>query len=76
MSLKSNQIPYPLPSYAAAVRLEMTSLEWTPGQINGVIASQCITDTRQEVDLPVYGGHYSQSVPALLDARVTASPER
>ena len=38
---------------------------------SGVIASQCITDTRQEVDLPVYGGHFSQSVPALLDATVT-----
>ena len=72
VSLKSNQIPYPLPSYDGGLcDLEMTSLEWTPGQINGVIASQCITDTRQEVDLPVYGGHFSQSVPALLDASVT-----
>ena len=46
----------------------MTSLEWTPGTITGVIASECIAETRQEVDLPVYGGHFSQSVPALLDA--------
>ena len=46
----------------------MTSLEWTPGAITGVIASECIAETRQEVDLPVYGGHFSQSVPALLDA--------
>ena len=35
------------------------------------VASECIADTRQEVDLPVYGGHFSQSVPALLDATVT-----
>ena len=49
----------------------MTSLEWTPGSITGVIASECIAETRQEVDLPVYGGHFSQSVPALLDATVT-----
>ena len=72
VSLKSGQIPYPLPSYDGGLcDLELTSLEWTPGQINGVIASECITETRQEIDLPVYGGHFSQSVPALLDATVT-----
>ena len=71
-SLKSGQIPHPLPSYDGGLcDLEMTSLEWTPGSISGVIDSQCISDTRQEVDLPVYGGHFSQSVPALLDASVT-----
>ena len=72
VSLKSNQIPYPLPSYNGGLcDLEVTSLEWTPGKINGVIASECISETRQEIDLPVYGGHFSQSVPALLDASVT-----
>ena len=72
VSLKSYQIPYPLPRYDGGLcDLEVTSLEWTPGSINGVIASECIAETRQEVDLPVYGGHFSQSVPALLDASVT-----
>ena len=72
VSLKSNQIPFPLPSYDGGLcDLEMTSLEWTPGSIKGVIASECISETRQEIDLPVYGGHFSQSVPALLDANVT-----
>ena len=72
MSLKSSQIPYPLPKADGELcDLEVTSLEWTPGSIKGVIASECITETRQEVDLPVYGGHFSQSVPALLDATVT-----
>ena len=72
VSLKSNQIPYPLPSADGGLcDLEVTSLEWTPGQISGVIASECITDTRQEIALPVYGGHFSQTVPALLDASVT-----
>ena len=72
VSLKSNQIPYPLPSYDGGLcDLELTSLEWTPGSLSGVIASECIAETRQEVDLPVYGGHFSQSVPALLDASVT-----
>ena len=72
VSLKSGQIPYPLPSYDGGLcDLAVTSLEWTPGQINGVIASECISETRQEIDLPVYGGHFSQSVPALLDAGVT-----
>ena len=72
VSLKSGQIPYPLPSYDGGLcDLEVVSLEWTPGSIEGVIASECISETRQEVDLPVYGGHFSQSVPALLDAEVT-----
>ena len=72
VSLKSGQIPYPLPSYDGGLcDLEVTSLEWTPGSITGVIVSECIANTRQEVELPVYGGHFSQSVPALLDAGVT-----
>ena len=71
-SLKSRQIPYPLPTADGEMcDLEMTSLEWTPGRIRGVIASECIAETRHEEDLPVYGGHFSQSVPALLDATVT-----
>ena len=72
VSLKSDQIPYPLPSADGELcDLELTSLEWTPGSITGVIASECIAETRQEVDLPVYGGHFSQTAPALLDATVT-----
>ena len=72
VSLKSNQIPYPLPQPEGELcDLKMTSLEWTPGSVAGGIASECIAETRQEVDLPVYGGHFSQSVPALLDASVT-----
>ncbi len=72
VSLKSRQIPYPLPTYDGELcDLEVTSIEWTTGRIRGVIASECITETRQEVDLPVYVGHFSQSVPALLDAGVT-----
>ncbi len=72
VSLKSRQIPYPLPTADGELcGLEVTSLEWTPGQISGVIASECIAETRQEVDLPVYGGHFSRNVPALLDATVT-----
>ena len=72
VSLKSRQIPYPLPQADGGLcDLEVTSLEWTPGSISGVIASECISETRQEVALPVYGGHFSQTVPALLDAAVT-----
>ena len=71
-SVKSHQIPYPLPSAEGELcDLEVAFLEWTPGQITGVIASECVTETRHEEDLPVYGGHFSQSVPAMLDADVT-----
>ncbi len=72
VTLKSGQIPYPLPSADGGLcGLELTSLEWTASSISGVIASECIAETRQEVALPVYGGHFSQTVPALLDATVT-----
>ena len=72
VSLKSDRIPYPLPSADGGLcDLELTTLEWTPGEISGVITSECITETRQEVELPVYGGHLSRTVPALLNANVT-----
>ena len=72
VSLKSHQIPYPLPQADGELcDLEVTALEWTPGRIRGVIASECVTETRHEEDLAVYGGHFSQSVPAMLDAEVT-----
>ena len=72
VTLKSGQIPYPLPQADGGLcDLELTSLEWTPGSVSGVIASECIAETRQEVSLPVYGGHFSQTVPAVLDASVT-----
>ena len=72
VTLKSGQIPYPLPQADGGLcDLELTSLEWTPGSVSGVIASECIAETRQEVSLPVYGGHFSQTVPAVLDASIT-----
>ncbi len=72
VTLKSDQIPYPLPSADGGLcDLKLTSLEWTPGSISGVIASECISETRYEEPLPVYGGHFSQTVPSLLDASVT-----
>ena len=71
-SLKGRQIPYPLPQADGGLcDLEVTSLEWTPGTITGVIASECIAETRHEEALPVYGGHFNQTAPALLDASVT-----
>ena len=72
VALKSRQLPYPLPKADGELcGLEVTSLEWTTGGISGVIASECIAETREEVALPVYGGHFSQTAPALLDASVT-----
>ena len=59
VSLKSRQIPYPLPTADGG----LCGLE--------VHSRECITETRHEIDLPVYGGHYSRNVPALLDATVT-----
>ena len=72
VSLKSDQLPYPLPQARTEGCATWRSPPWigTPGRITGVVASECITETRHEIDLPVYGGHYSRNVPALLDASV------
>ena len=73
VSLKNRQIPYPLPRVDGELcDLELTSLEWVPGEITGAIAATCIAETRHEEALPVYAGHYQQTVPALLDATVTS----
>ncbi|MYI85427.1 MAG: hypothetical protein F4081_01250 [Dehalococcoidia bacterium] len=49
----------------------MTSLSWSPGRIEGGVASTCVTEAEERVDLPVVSGHHSASVTALIEATVS-----
>ena len=73
LTVKHEQIPYPLPEVQGELcDLRMTSLGWTPGAVNGVIESECVTHTEHPVELQTVAGHQSVTETALLDAQVTA----
>ena len=70
--LEGAQLPYPLPSIEGELcSLSVTSLSWSPGRIEGGVASTCVTEVEERVDLPVASGHHSESVTALIEATVS-----
>ncbi len=70
--LEGAQLPYPLPAVEGELcSLSMTSLSWSPGRIEGGVASTCVTEVEERVDLPVVSGHHSESVTALIEAAVS-----
>ncbi len=70
--LEGAQLPYPLPAVEGELcSLSMTSLSWSPGRIEGGIASTCVTEVEERVELPVVSGHHSESVTALIEATVS-----
>ena len=73
LTVKPEQIPYPLPAVEGELcNVRLASLGWTPGAVNGVIESECVTHTEHPVELQMVAGHESISQTALLDAQVTA----
>ena len=73
LTVKTEQIPYPLPEAEGELcNVRLASLGWTPGAVNGVIDSECVTHTEHPVELQMVAGHESISQTALLDAQVTA----
>ena len=73
VTLKGEQIPYPLPSVAGELcDLRVASLGWTPGSIKGVVASDCASSVKEEIDLQTAAGHHSDTQRAVMDAAVTA----
>ncbi len=71
-SLEGAQLPYPLPSIEGELcSLSVTSLSWSPGRIEGGVASTCASTVEERVDLPVASGHHSSSVTALIEATVS-----
>ena len=73
LTVEHEQIPYPLPEVEGELcDLRITSLGWTPGAVNGVIESACVTDTEHPVVLQMVAGHASVTETSLMDAQVTA----
>ena len=73
LSLKGDQVPYPLPSVEGELcDLRLVSLGWTPGHVDGIIESGCENSVDELVDLTTVSGHETVMAMALMDADVTA----
>ena len=72
VTLKGNQIPYPLPAVEGELcDLKITSLGWSPGTIDGTVESECVTAIEEMVELPTSAGHHEETVTAVMEAEVT-----
>ena len=73
VTFKDEQIPYPLPSAEGELcGLSVASLGWSPGSIEGTVASECVTEIEEAVSLQTVAGHESVTETAVMDAEVTA----
>ena len=72
VTVEGGQIPYPLPAIDGELcDLQVVSLGWTPGAVEGVVASECETRTLEAVALQTVAGHASVTETALMEAEVT-----
>ena len=70
---KDGQIPYPLPSAEGGLcDLRVASLGWSPGRIEGVLTSDCVSVIEEAVSLQTVAGHASVTETALMEADVTS----
>ena len=73
VTVEEAQLPFPLPVVEGELcDLRMTSLGWTPGEVRGVIESECVTRIEETIQLQTVAGHASVTETALMDAAVTA----
>ncbi len=73
LSLDGERVPWPLPAVTGEFcSVRVVSLGWTPGAIEGAIASECVSTTEERVDLPMVAGHADVTATAVLTAEVTA----
>ena len=71
VTIKGNQIPYPLPAIEGELcDLRITSLGWSPGTIDGTVESDCVTAIEEMVELPTSAGHHEETVTAVMEAEV------
>ena len=73
LTFEEAQLPFPLPVVEGELcDLRVTSLGWTPGAVNGVVESECVTGIEHPVELQTVAGHESVTQTALMDAEVTS----
>ena len=72
-TLEDAQLPHPLPSAEGELcNLRVTSLGWSRGSIEGVLALDCGSTTREVVSLRTVAGHHEETVTAALDGAVAS----
>ena len=70
---RAAQLPHPLPAVDGEFcDLELTSLGWTPGWVEGTVVSECEDELVETISLPVVAGHESVAVKAAMEADVVA----
>ena len=52
--------------------VRVVSLGWTPGEVSGVIESECVALVEEPVELQTVAGHVEVAETTLMDAEVTA----
>ncbi len=73
LSLDGERLPWPLPAADGELcSLRVVSLGWTPGAVEGVVASACVTTTEEAVDLQMVAGHADVTTTALFTAEVVS----
>ena len=73
VTIRGEQITHPLPSVEGELcDLEVTSLGWTPGLVEGVIESDCVTRIDEVVRVWTAVGHDLIGVDAVIESKVTA----
>ena len=73
LALKGRQLPHPMPAAEGrACSLRLDTIGWTPGNLTGVIVSECAGELEEQVEVAMAAGHHRQSVDALLPATITA----
>ena len=73
VTFEHGQIPYPLPAIDGELcDLRVVSLGWSPGVVEGAVASECVSTIEERVELQTVAGHASVTETALIDSEVTA----
>ena len=73
LSLEGAQLPYPLPEATGELcSVRVVSLGWTPGAVEGAIASTCVSATEEVVSLQTVAGHADVTRTAVLTGEVIA----
>ena len=73
VTIREEQIPYPLPSVDGELcDLEVTSLGWRPGLVEGVVSADCVSRVNEVVRVWTAVGHDLIGVDAVIESAVTA----
>ena len=73
LSLDGERLAWPLPAATGDIcSLRVTSLGWTPGVVEGAVASTCVSTIEEAVDLQTVAGHANVTTTALLQAEVVS----